>query len=204
MIKGATSYKDTKFGIIPRSKLVKLEIEGTKKGLEFIYDIIKHEGGDLITPKLVCELHKVSFGWIFPDWAGRYRTVQVTYSGKEAPQYFQIPELMENLCQDLTERLKHIPSKNAENYIIEVVELLAWFQHRFVYIHPFKDYNGRIARMLTILILLRFNLPPIELEAKTKNDRIIYIRALQKADAGDYFLLEDLISKGLMEIMGKI
>ena len=204
MIKGATSYKNTKFGIIPRTKLVKLEIEGTKKGLEFIYNIVKYEGVGLITPEFICNLHKVSFGWIFPDWAGRYRVIQVTYSGKEAPQYFQVPGLIQNLCEDLKERLKHIPSKNAENYITEVVKLLAWFQHRFVYIHPFKDYNGRIARVLTILLLLRFNLPPIELEAKTKNDRKIYIRALQKADEGNYSLLEDLISKGLMEVMRKI
>lgn len=39
MPKGATSYKDTKFGVISRNKLVKLEIEGVKKSLEFIYKI---------------------------------------------------------------------------------------------------------------------------------------------------------------------
>lgn len=33
---GATSYKDTAFGIIPRKKLLQFEIEGTKKGLEYI------------------------------------------------------------------------------------------------------------------------------------------------------------------------
>ena len=38
--KGATSYKETTFGIIPRSKLLKLEIEGTKRGLDYIYDLI--------------------------------------------------------------------------------------------------------------------------------------------------------------------
>lgn len=34
--KGATSYKQTAFGIIPRQKLLQLELEGTKMGLEFI------------------------------------------------------------------------------------------------------------------------------------------------------------------------
>ena len=34
-IKGETSYKETSSGIISRSKLLKLEIEGTKKGLDF-------------------------------------------------------------------------------------------------------------------------------------------------------------------------
>ena len=32
-MKGSTSYKETSFGIIPRSKLIKLELEGIKKGL---------------------------------------------------------------------------------------------------------------------------------------------------------------------------
>ena len=34
--KGATSFKETKFGIIPRSKLVKLEAEGVKRELQFL------------------------------------------------------------------------------------------------------------------------------------------------------------------------
>jgi len=39
--KGSTSYKETAFGIIPRSNLLKLELEGTKKGLEYLHDLIK-------------------------------------------------------------------------------------------------------------------------------------------------------------------
>lgn len=34
--KGATTYKETAFGIIPHSKLIQFELEGTKKGVEFI------------------------------------------------------------------------------------------------------------------------------------------------------------------------
>lgn len=128
----------------------------------------------------------------------------MTFSDKEAPQYFQVPELIENLCQDLKERLKHIPLPGAEDYITEVVKLLAWFQHRFVFIHPFKDYNGRTARMLTVLMLLNFNLPPIEIYAETAKDRKIYIKALQKTDLGDYSELEDLIGKSLEEGFKKI
>lgn len=107
--KGATSYKDTAFGIIPRSKLLELEIEGTKKGFEFISDVVGKDKNVSITSELVCKLHDVSNGWIFPDWAGKYRKIQVTFSDKEAPQYFQVPELVTNLCADLGIRLKHLP-----------------------------------------------------------------------------------------------
>lgn len=202
--KGATSYKDTAFGIIPRIQLIKLELEGTKKGLDYLYNLIQKQEAITVTPKLITKLHEVSFGWIFPTWAGKYRTIQVTFSGNEAPQYFQIPELVTNLCKDLSERLKHFSLKENEEFITETVRLLAWFQHKFVFIHPFQDYNGRTARMLTILILLQLKLPPIELKADTKNDRKQYILAMQQADKGDFGLLEKLISHALTESLKSI
>ncbi|MBI2404938.1 Fic family protein [Candidatus Gottesmanbacteria bacterium] len=197
---GATSYKETAFGIIPRSKLLQLEIEGTKRGLDYIGRLTKDKGA-AITPEFICRVHDVSFGWIFPRWAGKYRTTQVTFSGKEAPPSFQVPELVINLCKDLAERLTHLPSKENERFIIEVVSMLAWFQHRFVFIHPFRDYNGRTARMLTILILLKLNLPPIEIKVEKDRDRKTYLTAMQKADNGDYSLLERLISDTLTEAL---
>ena len=77
---------------------------------------------------------------------------------------------MINYCVDLKERLRNLKPDD-ENYIEKVVELLAWFQHRFVWIHPFQDYNGRVARMLTIFILLILKLPPVEIKAETGRDR---------------------------------
>lgn len=197
--RGATSYKETAFGIIPRSKLLKFELEGTKKGLEYLYDLVKKDKNIRITPELICGLHKVSFGWIFPQWAGKYRKIQVTFSEKEAPPYYQIPELVSNLCNDLGERSRQLSLKDSEIFIVEVVSLLSWFQHRFVFIHPFQDYNGRTARMLTILILLKLDLPPIEIKAEKGTDRKRYLSAMQKADEGNYSLLEQLISQALTE-----
>lgn len=204
MVKGTTSYKDTALGILPRSKLLPLELEGVKKGLEYIHDLVARKSAISVQPKLICQLHKIAFGWIFPDWAGKYRQIQVTYSGKEAPAYFKVPELVTDLCRDLKVRLKHLPHPQDKEYMAKVVELLAWFQHRFVIIHPFNDYNGRIARMLTILILLSLNLPPIELKANTKQDRQKYLTALQRADEGDLSRLELLIDQALRESLKRL
>lgn len=199
--KGATSYKETAFGIISRSKLLRLELEGTKKGLEYLYGLVKEQKSVPITPQLVCKLHGVSFGWIFPRWAGKYRKIQVTFSGKEAPPYYQIPELVTNFCKDLEERIKQLPNPDREGFIVEVGKLLAWFQHRFVVIHPFQDYNGRIARMLTVLILITLSLPPIEIKAESPADRKRYITAMQDADAGNFSTLEGLIGHALGETL---
>ena len=135
----------------------------------------------------------------FPAMGRKYRKIQVTFSDKEAPPYFQVPELVSNLCDDLAERLKHLPQQESEEFILEMVRLLAWFQHRFVFIHPFQDYNGRTARMLTILILLKFDLPPIEIQAEKGSDRENYLTAMKEADKGDYSLLEQLLGQALSE-----
>ena len=55
--------------------------------------------------------------------------------------------------------------------------------------------------MLTILILLKLNLPPIELKAETGEDRKCYLEAMQKADNGDFTALETLISQALSELL---
>lgn len=201
--KGATSYKETSFGIIPRSKLLKLELEGTKRGLDLIHSLIDENSSIEITPQLILEIHKISFGWIFPNWAGKYRTIRVEFSGKETVLPYQVPELIADLCADLEERLKH-STPESKSYIEEVIKLLAWFQHRFVWIHPFQDYNGRVARMFTILILLKLDLPPIEIRAESGTDRNKYLSAMYAADENNYSKLENLIRKALNESLARI
>ncbi len=195
--KGATSFRDTKFGILPRRELIKLETQGVYRGFKHIIAISKKR--DIgITPELIMELHKKSFGWIFPKWAGKFRKINVEFSGKEAPQFFDVPMLVKNLCGDLKERLRHISLKDQpEKFLNETISLISWFQHRFVWIHPFNDYNGRTARLLSSFLLLKLGLPIIEIRINTKRSRDNYIRAMQAADGGDYAALEEMIAEAL-------
>jgi fido (protein-threonine AMPylation protein) len=61
------------------------------------------------------------------------------------------------------------------------VVLAAWFHHRFTQIHPYQDGNGRVARALTTLILLRAELLPLVID---RDLRVEYIHALESADRG--------------------
>lgn len=58
----------------------------------------------------------------------------------------------------------------------------AWLHHRFVWIHPFQDGNGRVARTLASLVFLKADLFPLVIR---DTDRQAYIGALEDADQGD-------------------
>ncbi len=201
--KSATSYKDTAFGIISRSKLVELEKIGVKKAVEYV--IALSETKPSITPDVMLSVHREGFAFIFPEWAGKYRTIEVAVGEYTPPPPHAVPELVKNLSDDLEERLKHIPSpKDQGVFLADVISLLAWFQNRFVWIHPFNDYNGRVARLLTNLLALNLGLPVLEIQAETDADRDVYIEAMKQADQQNYAPLEDLIAKALKENLRNI
>lgn len=60
--------------------------------------------------------------------------------------------------------------------------IATWFHHAFTTIHPFQDGNGRVARLLTSLIFIKFGFFPFTVlreEAKSQ-----YIEGLEEADKG--------------------
>jgi len=200
--KSATSYKETDFGILPRSKVLAFEKEGVKKAQKYILKLSNKEAR--VTPQLILEIHKVGFGFIFPDWAGKFRTIDVTVGKYEPPHYSRVPALVKSLCDDLGVRLKHLPSpRDGEEFLADLISLLAWFQHRFVWIHPFKDYNGRLARLLTNLLLLNLGFPILTIRADTGKDRNKYVEAMETADRQDFSKLEALLVDALRESLEK-
>lgn len=72
------------------------------------------------------------------------------------------------------------------------VIVAAWLHHRFTQIHPYQDGNGRVARVLTTLILLRAQLLPLVID---RDLRIEYIGDLEQADRGDLSGLASLFAR---------
>lgn len=68
----------------------------------------------------------------------------------------------------------------------------AWLHHRFTQIHPYQDGNGRVARALTTLVLLRSGLLPLVID---RDLRVEYIKALEAADAADLSALASLFAR---------
>ncbi len=84
----------------------------------------------------------------------------------------------------------HVQSE-MDNLILIYLDLLkrkvnplitaTWFHLTFTQIHPFQDGNGRIARLLASLILIKHNLFPLTVK---RNDKPRYIDALEWSDLG--------------------
>lgn len=87
---------------------------------------------------------------------------------------------MENL-------LRWLGDYAAEDPII----VASWLHHRFTQIHPYQDGNGRVARAVTTLVLLRSELLPLVVD---RDLRVAYIGALESADQGDLSTLASMFA----------
>ncbi len=121
----------------------------------------------------VLELHRIIFSGILES-AGGFRKSQVFIEGSDymPPPAFEVPALVKELLDWLR--------KNPEE--LRPVEVAAVSHHRFVSIHPFDDGNGRVARLLMNLLLIRRGYP---FTVVRNYDRRRYYDTLRKADEGD-------------------
>lgn len=117
------------------------------------------------------ELHALITRRSLPDFAGRYRErVLIQGSRHVPPNPVRVPEFM----RELWAQTAADPGP--------VLLSAAWFHWRIAQIHPFADGNGRTARLLHNLFLLRagyalFLLP--------RSERLAYYAALEASDAAE-------------------
>lgn len=75
-------------------------------------------------------------------------------------------------------------------------EVLARLHNEFERVHPFIDGNGRTGRLVLNLVLVRLGYPPVVI---FKRQREAYLSAMQRADAGDYGSLGELIARAMSD-----
>lgn len=138
-----------------------------------------------ITPDWIREIHRQLAGEFFPDWAGRFRTTEVQVGTHLPPLPYDVAINIINYCLDLAVRLAH--TSDGES----IAALLAWADWRFQWIHPFKDFNGRVGRILLVALCFKLNLPPAN-PAADDDSRSRYFNALREADHGDFSALTNL------------
>lgn len=139
---------------------------------------------------LILEIHRMAFSELY-DWAGKWRSVEVQVGRHAPPHPSKVPALMYQFSDDLNFRLKRVREKE------EVADLLAYLHHRFVWIHPFNNGNGRTARLLLNAAAMIKGFEPIQLYHRKGEARVEYIDALRTADGGDIKTLTALILREL-------
>jgi Fic family protein len=180
-----------------RRSLLSEIVERLAVPLVTIYDEILQCRPDqiVITSEWLCLRHKRLAGHLFPDWAGRFRDVNVQVGAHTPPPYYEVPIHMRQFCDDLSARLLHLNQESVAN----CAELLAWVDWRFQWIHPFKDFNGRIGRVLLAALLFKLGLPHVETAPPDREARTLYLDALGAADQGDPATLAELWIRRFVE-----
>lgn len=156
-----------------------LEAIGHSQAYDFLYDCIAKK---FFIEDDIKRLHHLFYYRIDEKCAGVYRDVQVYITGSKYP--LPKPEKVSQLMHEFTQ--KYIGQSN-EHPVITAIRA-----HKdFVYIHPFIDGNGRVARLLMNLILLQHGytiaiIPPIMraeyiccLESGREND-MLFVQLLMR------------------------
>jgi Fic family protein len=140
----------------------------------------------VLDTKDILAVHALVLRSIEDQDAGRIRNAGVRISGANftPPNAIKVPDLLDGLVDYINKNPEHLNS----------LELASVFHHRFVWIHPFFDGNGRTVRLIMNLLLMRDGFPPAII---LRNDRKKYYDALNKANNSDYNKLILLVSQAM-------
>lgn len=190
-IEGNTlSLRETKMilqeGITVKGKSLRehFEVYNHQKAIDYLQTLLNTKYK--ITSLDILSLHGLVMRSIEDEFAGRLRNggVRIIGANFTPPNAAKVSQMFDELI-DFT---------NTNPLKLDVVLLATIFHHRFAWIHPFFDGNGRTVRLAMNLLLMRKGFPPAII---LKNDRSKYYDALNHANKGSYKKLCLLIIQSL-------
>lgn len=136
-----------KFGIQDEDTLAKLESKITvAKSAELELETLN----DGFNEDDYRAIHRYLFSDLY-DWAGEYRTVNISKKGTSFADSEKIPDLMHR-CFARLKKVNYFLDLNFDEFVDEIVDLYCTLNH----IHPFREGNGRTERVF-ITQLVRYN-----------------------------------------------
>lgn len=172
-----------------------LEVIGHKEAIDYIENLAQKD--TKINEWEIKQIHNLILRKINPDEAGSYRTLDVMAAGTNYryPPHYLLSQLMGDFALWL----------NSEAALkLHPVEYATMAHYRFISIHPFRDGNGRTARLLMNLLLIRAGYPIVVIDNQIRND---YINALaygqeNQDDLGQFCdLVCDATISSLVEVL---
>lgn len=182
----ATRYLETTHGVLSYAELAPLLADRVAAVEQRIA-----EGEYAALPldeELLLGLHRSICGDLVPEWAGKWRDIEVRVGRLEPPPAFQLPMLMREYALDLQARWEAASVEITDL----TLEFLAFAEGRFLTVHPFRDFNGRTIRLLLSELLRRLDLPEVDLAPAEDEAKAVYFSALEAADIRDWNALVDI------------
>lgn len=165
------------------------EIFNIEKAIGFIEENILFNG--TIQRVHISEIHKILVdGLTLPPKGegsrhpGEYRKVAVAIKGSKhtPPDYIQVQSYMDELINFINEKV------DPQNDLL----VTAISHHRFAWIHPFDNGNGRAIRMFTYAMLIKQGF-------QVKNGRILNPTAIFCMDRDQYYKMLEVADSGEKE-----
>jgi Fic family protein len=157
-------------GITIGGKLLREHFEAInhKDAILFIEELAQKD--EPLSEYTIKQIHSLILKNIDDKNKGTYRDTNVIISGADhkPPQSFEVSSQMQDFIQEYNEK----------KTVLHPIELAAFVHIRFVGIHPFVDGNGRTARLLMNLELMKAGFPPVVIAVE---DRLEYYKALDTA-----------------------
>ena len=125
------------------------------------------------------------------SWAGHYRQVNMSKGGFT----FAAAHLVAKLMQDFEKEVlaKYTPCLfHSEN---EILNALAMVHIEFILIHPFREGNGRLARLISQLMALQAQLPLLDFSIIAGEQKESYFAAVRQGLGRDYEPMKAIFSE---------
>ena len=147
--------------------------------------LARFSGDHRFTAADICGIHRDWLGHIY-EWAGAYRSVNVSKGGLMFAAAGLVPGLMAGFERGELRALTPCQSMPMD----ALIAALARTHAELVIIHPFREGNGRCARLLALLMALQAGLPVLDFGPLAGRGRPAYFAAIRAAFGKDYRPLE--------------
>lgn len=153
------------------------------------------ESDQRITAEDLCNWHREWLDDVY-SWAGEYRSVNMQKGSFPFAAANQIPKLMANFEQDFL--AKYTPCEEFDQE--KLIEALAVCHVELIIIHPFREGNGRLSRVLATIMALQAGMPLLDFTYMSEREDE-YISAIHQGHAGDYEPMKRVFSEVLRASM---
>lgn len=175
-----------KLGLSSLHEIEKAEMEGFYVAYKLLFEELNSK--TKFNLKYILKIHKTALGHLYA-FAGKSRTVNMSKGG------FMFPPakfLGETLSQFETDILSNLPKDYSSKD--DLIKDIAIVHAELLFIHPFREGNGRTARLLAVLMAAKAGYNLVGLEKFSKDNFDEYVLAVQQATEKKYDKMIAIIS----------